>query len=273
MLVELRRLPLGDLMATVPRYVTTLTVAERPVLVAAAVPGAPMTVGYHRFLHTARPGRVGADLEMAGRWLRAFWSATEAQVTPLSWTAEVTEALSGRWDGHVLLAAARGRLATAESRLAGVRLARTAVHGDFWFGNLLQDGERVTGVIDWEAGSTSGWPLRDLARFALSYALYLDRHTRPGHRVLGHPGLRRSGDAPGVRYALLSTSWLSSAVRGFLAVGLHRLGLPSEHWYDVALTGLAEVAAFANDDDFAETHLRLLADLPAHPRRSGDRRP
>ena len=77
------------------------------------------------------------------------------------------------------------------------------MHGDFWFGNLLVAGDAVTGVVDWENGGVTGCPLRDLARFPLSYSLYLDRHTRPGHRVLGHRRLRRAGFGPGVRYALL----------------------------------------------------------------------
>ena len=90
------------------------------------------------------------------------------------------------------------------------------MHGDFWFGNLLVAGDAVTGVVDWENGGVTGCPLRDLARFPLSYSLYLDRHTRPGHRVLGHRGLRRDGFGAGVRYALLGSGWLPDLVRGFL---------------------------------------------------------
>ena len=60
------------------------------------------------------------------------------------------------------------------------------MHGDFWFGNLLTRDGVVSGVVDWEHAAAQGSPLRDAVRFVLSYSLYLDRHTRPGRRVLGH---------------------------------------------------------------------------------------
>ena len=41
---------------------------------------------------------------------------------------------------------------------------------------------RVSGVVDWEAGAHSGEPVRDLVRFALMYALYLDRARAPAGR-------------------------------------------------------------------------------------------
>jgi hypothetical protein len=69
-----------------------------------------------------------------------------------------------------------------------------------------------------------------------------------------------------VRYGLLGTSWLPGLVRGFLARGLEDLGLPRSLWYDVALTGIAEVAAHANDEAFGAGHLGLLATLPPRPR-------
>ncbi len=111
-----------------------------------------------------------------------------------------------------------------------------------------------------------------MARFALSYCLYLDRHTRPGHRVAGHPGLRRSGFGSGVRYGLLGTAWLPVLVRRFLADGLGDLGLPRGLWYDVALAGLGEIAAGANDEDFGADHLSLLASA-ADPTASGAEAP
>jgi len=143
------------------------------------------------------------------------------------------------------------------------------VHGDYWFGNVLLSGSTVSGVVDWEAGTLLGSPLRDLARFPLSYALYLDRHAGPGAPVSGHPGLRRSGFGAGIRYALLGSGWLPDAARRFLGDGLERLGVPRRFWYDVALTGLGEIAATANDDSFGSDHLGLLASLPDRPQARG----
>lgn len=267
MLVELRRMPLGALARTVPRYVESLSLEGLPVLVSTALPGRPMSLDYHTWRHTSRPMAVRRDLAAAAGWLTAFQNATARADAVHRWPDEVAEELSGRWDGHPDLPRALSRVALARRALADTKLPVCAVHGDFWFGNLLVDGSRVVGVVDWEAGSPKGCPLRDLARFALSYSLYVDRHTRPGRPVARHPGLRREGVAPGIRYALQGNGWLPDLVRGFLTVGLARLGAPTQAWYAVALAGIAEVAATANDEDFGAEHLTLLATLPGHARR------
>ncbi len=267
MLVALRRLPLGAVHATVPRYIESSGRDGWTVLVSTVLPGTPMSVDYHHWLHTARPSAVRSDLDRAAAWLHAFQEATAGPAAPLTWATDVADQLAGRWDGHPDLAAALERLAVAHEHLSPHASVTSAVHGDFWCGNVLVQGDEVSGVIDWEAGSPSGCPLRDRARFALSYCLYLDRHTRSGHRVAGHPGLRRSGFGNGVRYGLLGTAWLPVLVRRFLADGLGDLDLPRALWYDVALAGLGEIAAGANDEAFGADHLSLLASLPARPRR------
>jgi Phosphotransferase enzyme family len=265
-LVGLRRRPLGEVQDTAPRYVDSFQDGSTSVLVSSIVPGVPMSVGYHQWLHTARPALVRSDFRRAERWLRTFQRHTAGPATPLTWADAVREEVAGRWDGHPDLPLALGRLEVAADVLRGFGAPSSAVHGDFWFGNLLVTGDEVTGVIDWEAAAMSGCPLRDLARFALSYCLYLDRHTRPGHRVLGHPGLRRTSFGNGVRYGLLGTSWLSVTVRDFLGTGLADLGLRRGHWYAVAIAGLGEIAASANDETFGADHLGLLARLPTRPR-------
>ena len=269
MLVDLRRMCTGPLLGTFPRYVESVHVEERSALVSTALPGAPMSVGYHQWLHTARRSRVAADFRRAAAWLTAFQTDTQLGDRPMTWPTEVEDALRRRWDGHPCLDLALRRVQAARSHLEGRTAPTTAVHGDFWFGNLLVTGDAVTGVVDWENGAVTGSPLRDLARFPLSYSLYLDRHTRRGHRVLGHRGLRRDSFGAGVRYALLGSGWLPDLVRGFLQDGLRRLGLSPDRWYDVALVGLGEVAATANDEDFGSGHLTLLAGLPESPREPG----
>ena len=267
MLVALRRMRLESLGDTIPRYVQSRQVEGRPVLVSTALPGTPMSVAYHQWLHTARPRAVQRDFALAGDWLARFQAASAAGTGPVTWAADIADQLRGRWDGHPGLANALVRVEDAHRRLAEHQTVSCAVHGDFWFGNLLVTDGRITGVIDWESAEPEGSPLRDLARFALSYSLYLDRHTSPGSRVVGHPGLRRTGFGAGIGYALVGPGWMPRLVRSFLADGLVRLGIPADRWYDVALTGLGEVAASANDPDFGAGHLELLGRLPAHPRR------
>jgi hypothetical protein len=267
MLVDLRRRGLGEVAGTVPRYVASRRLAGRHAVISTAMPGRPMSVDYHGWWHTARPDSVHHDFATAEDWLSRFQAATASTPGPLTWPFEVGEALSRRWDGHPDLDRGLARVEKAAHEIAGSLGPRTAVHGDFWFGNLMVAGGKVVGVVDWEAAEPVGAPHRDLARFAISYSLYLDRHTRPGHRVIGHPGLRRAGTAPGLVHGLTGHGWYPRLVRGFLTTGLTRLGVPARGWYDVALCGVAEVAAQANDDRFAEDHLQVLAALPTHARR------
>ena len=81
----------------------------------------------------------------------------------------------------------------------------------------------------------------------------------------GHDGLRRGGFGAGIRYGLLEAGWLPDLVRLYLRTGIDALGLPPALWYGAALAGLGEIAATANDDEFAANHLELLADLPHWP--------
>lgn len=265
MLLDLREVSLGSIAATVPQYVDTLDSNGLPALVSTALHGTPMSIGYHHWRHTARPRLVAADFTVAGDWLRQFQTATAGERGRIEWAAEVGYQLRHRWPDHPQLEAALLRLASADRRLDVQQVARTMVHGDYWFGNLLLQDGAITGVVDWEGGGSNGWPLRDLVRFALSYCLYLDRHTRPGHRVLGHRGLRRTGFGAGISYGLLAEGWLPDLVRCYLREGLVSLGLPPQLWYSAALTGLGEVAALANDDEFGSNHLGLLARLPLGP--------
>lgn len=266
LLVGLRRLQLGPLAATVPRYVASPNLAGRTALVSTALAGRPMSVDYHRWRHTSHPRAVRCDFTRAAAWLAAFQSATSQEKAPVTWADDVAETLRRRWHPTPTRDAALSRLTLAGEHIAAYPSPVTAVHGDFWFGNLLVTASGISGVVDWESGALRGSPLRDLARFPLSYALYLDRHVRPGTSVPGHPGLRRNGFAPGIGFVLLGRGWLPDEVRRFLGDGLERLGLSRGLWYDVALVGLAEIAATANDPGFGRAHLELVASLPPRPR-------
>jgi aminoglycoside phosphotransferase (APT) family kinase protein len=253
---HVRRATPATLAETLPRVVDVLDFEGRPVAVASAVPGTPMTVSYMRARHTATRSRVARDLDALGAWLAAFQDATAAASMPLDMDAEVRLRLERRFSGEEL-GDALDRLAEIHGRLSGAAVPRTAVHGDLWFGNvLLQDG-RVAGVVDWEAGAAVGEPVRDLVRFALMYALYLDRRTRAGRKVRGHDGLRAGAWGAALGFALDGAGWFPDLFRGFLADGLRRLGAPPERWRDAALAGVAEVAALTDDPEFGREHLKL----------------
>jgi len=237
-LSELQDLLSPETAASVPRVAGRVEFDGRPALVMTAVPGAPMSTSYLRWRHTASPARVGEDFAALESWLVRFQAATERGTGQIDMDGGVTARLRKRFAAVDRLETHLGHLADVHERLQRSTTPRTAVHGDLWFGNLLVSEGRISGVVDWEAGALSGEPVRDLVRFALMYALYLDRRTRV--------------DGAG---------WFPDLFRGFLQRGLSRLGAPSERWRDAALAGIAEVAAFTDEDQFARFHFELFQRL------------
>ena len=116
-------------------------------------------------------------------------------------------------------------------------------------------------MVDWEAATVSGEPVRDLVRFANMYALYLDRGVRRGRPVPGHAGLYAGEWGAGIDYALYGDGWFPSLYRDFLQDGLTRLGVDPARWRDAGLAGIVEVAALTDHDDFARFHLDLFRRL------------
>ncbi|MCH5670802.1 phosphotransferase family protein [Streptomyces gilvus] len=250
-------LPLGETRPTVPAAVSLLHHLGRPALATTAMPGVPMLVAYHRPGHTARPAPVRADFTAAADWLAALQSATAGERAPLDLASGAAAVLDLRLDGE----RAKARLHALRRRLRRHTAPLTAVHGDFWPGNILLRGGRVSGVVDWEHARTAGNPLTDPARFVVAYCEYLDRRTRPGHPVPGHPGLVAGQPGAALAYALDGTGWYPRLVRGFLAAALRRLGLPPACGRDAVLAELAAVAAEATDPQFAHAQVQAFVRL------------
>jgi hypothetical protein len=260
-LAELAGLPLSGVEHTLPRPAGVFEADGMLAVAATVVPGVPMRTAYHAFRHLARPGPVRADFAAAQRWLTALQAGSKSGPEPISMTDGVAERIVERWPADPRAEALAGMLGQLTERLAAASVPRTVVHGDFWAGNLLMTGGEVTGVVDWASGEMRGDPLRDVARFALSYSLYLDRHTRPGRPVSGHPGLRADGWGAGIRYAIASEHWFGEVVREFVTSALVRLGGPAGLWRDVLYAGLGEIAVTADHPEFAVRHRDLLLDL------------
>ena len=256
-LLDVRAVLPERLRETIPEVVDLVDFEGRPAVVVSAVPGTPMTTSYYRWRHTASPVHVGADFAAVATWLAAVQGATAGTPAPLDMDGGVSAGLARRFADDPQLDADLERLADVHARLGRDTTPRTAVHGDLWFGNVLVADERVCGVVDWEAGSPSGEPVRDLVRFAHMYALYLDRNTRAGREVRGHPGLRAGGFGAGLVFALSGSGWFPELFRHFLRHGLARLGASPDNWRDAVLAGIAEVAALTDDHGFARRHLEL----------------
>jgi len=204
---------------------------------------------------------VRGDFAAAQDWLTALHTDSMAAAAPIALLDGAPEQIAARWPDDAQARALAERLGPLAARLSSAGTPRTVVHGDFWAGNLLVTADAVTGVVDWAAAELSGEPLRDVVRFALSYSLYLDRHTRPGRPVRGHPGLRADGWGAGIRYGMSGQGWYGEIVRDFVQGALVRLGGPAGLWRDALLAGLAEVAVTADHADFAAQHRELLLQL------------
>jgi len=254
MLAELADGRLGSLAHTVPRLVGLACFGGRRAAVTTALPGRPMTTAYARRGHTRDARKVATDFRAAGSWLAELQRRTAGDVAPLEMDAGVAARLHERFGGDL------EPLLAIHERLRRDRVPRTVVHGDFWCGNILLTEGSVSGVVDWEAATTRGEPARDLARFANMYALYLDLRAQRG-RVAGHPGLRAGSWGAGLEYAIDGSGWFPDLYRRFVADGLGRLGADGQSWRDVALSGVAEVAALADHDEFARRHLELFQRL------------
>ena len=227
-------------------------------LVMVACPGVPMAIDYHRWRHTSRPDPVRRDFSRADRWLRQLARRSVASGDPLGWA----DGIRARFGSE----AAGQRAATATQSIEG-ELGRpdrgALVHGDFWCGNILHTAGVVSGVVDWEHAVVGGDPVRDRVRFALSYSLYLDRHTRAGSPVRGHAGLRAGRWGAGIRYAVQGQGWYPELVADFVGDGLEATGRSRDLWRAAMLSGLAEIAVRSDHDGFARQHLELLGELVA----------
>jgi hypothetical protein len=252
-------------LAGVPRILGSVEFGGRPGIVMTAVAGVPMRTAYLGWRHTARRSNVAADFATVERWVTEFQRTTAQGWAPLDMDTGVTSRLTERYadyDGVDGCLETFGEICT---RLHEHRTARTAVHGDLWAANVVLAGGNVSGIVDWEAATRSGEPARDLIRFAHMYALFLDRRTRSGRRVAGHRVLRAGDWGAAVTYALEGTGWFPELFRQFLQRNLVRLGAPASIWRDLALAGIAEVAALADNGEYARLHLDLFHRLTSRP--------
>lgn len=260
-LLRIERLDPARVGDTVPRCLELRHGAGHAALVMTARPGVPLLVGYHRWRHTARPTLVARDFSCAQGWLRRAAQVTLAPA-PREEQPDWATLLRHRWPGERVAEQVAMEVGRLSERL-WLDGAGGICHGDFWCGNVLRSGEAASGVVDWELATFGGDPLRDRVRFALSYSLYLDRHTARGRPVKGHRGLVAGRWGDGIRYLLGTEGWYPHLVRAFVEDGLAGSGRSPALWRDALLLGLAEIAALSDHDGFGRDHLELFAELAA----------
>lgn len=243
---------------TAPRCLELRDVPLGTALVMTARAGVPMAIDYHRWRHNSHPERVRRDFARADRWLSRLARRRGSPGVPMAWA----DGIRTRFGSDVVAERAAMATRSIADELEHSDLV-AVVHGDFWCGNILQTAGVVSGVVDWEHAVVGGDPVRDRVRFALSYSLYLDRHTRAGSAVHGHAGLRAGPWGAGIRYAVQGQGWYPELVAGFVGDGLGASGRSRALWRAAMLSGLAEIAVSSDHDGFARAHLELLGELVA----------
>ncbi|MEO6205636.1 MAG: phosphotransferase, partial [Mycobacteriales bacterium] len=230
------------------------------VLWLSAVPGRPLLMEYLSAAHLRRRAAVTADFARAATWLDDLHAQTRdgrLSLRELTGSLEAAFApLEGAGPAVVsLLDEARESLA----RWCPSGVPATAVHGDFWMGNLLVDRHRVTGVVDLELSAPRGLPMLDVLKLPLSYSLYLDAAGRVRPRAGEWPHLS------GFQEVFLGTGYLARSAEAFVRGRLHRLGIPHEALRAFLPLVLAQQHQLQRHDPVASVgYLQLLRTLARH---------
>jgi len=254
MLVEIRRLELGRLRATVPRFVQLCEQDGRMVLVASALPGRSLTGAFCGAVAIAHRRCRPAELGVTGAWLALFQEATQRGSGSVDMLpSELVDSLdlrsreSGEGSHDARDVAERAR--RVQELLTRHDAPRSAVHGSFRAGHVLVDapGGQVSGVLGWRRAATRGEPLVDVGRFAVTHTGHRGSRAVPGATVLAGRGAH------------------AEQARRFIKDGLVRLGLPDTLWYPVAWAATASLLAEVDADlgpRGAAVITRLLARTP-----------
>jgi aminoglycoside phosphotransferase len=114
-------------------------------------------------LHRLTRSEVDADAGKLAAWVDDPLSALERNLgrsgRPERWKVRALECLR----------------AELHEELLGRRIATSWIHADYSPGNILVDGDVVTGIVDWELATTEDIPALDLMQLVLSSSMLVRR--------------------------------------------------------------------------------------------------
>jgi len=188
--VVLRRLEVnGAVCAKVPRPVIEGLAGGLRFFVQGHLPGSALAA-------SLRPDNRAGYLAQVEAFLRGL-NCDPSDPVPIA-----IDSLQGAWVGqpmvpfvlqHIDDPALRARTRDLiDGALRGARGRLGVVHGDFGASNILVEGERLTGVIDWEASHDHGLPVLD----SFNYLDATHRHCNPGLEIADTLPLLASGEWP-----------------------------------------------------------------------------
>jgi hypothetical protein len=162
---------LGDWCRLLPAPVAQGHVSGRPFIVERALPG---VAGTDLVSDQDRDRLLLAAADSIARLHRATTvSRTVDDVLLGRWVdnpVNVVRAMTARRPRALRYDAALDRLSVRlRAGLATREVATCVVHGDYWSGNLLAttDGSAITGIVDWDQGSSAEVPWQDILHLLL----------------------------------------------------------------------------------------------------------
>jgi hypothetical protein len=202
-----------------------------PRLLASSRDGNPVWT-LEQVLEGRRPARLGVTLRRDAVDFAAAMPPAAADSAP-----PIIEDLALVLPRHAAALRAVGGRAFAAVR---DELPTVAVHGDFWTGNLLTAGRRLTGVVDWDAFRSSGPAGVDLLHLVASEDRH--RHGRGiGAEVLLKPWTSEEFASAAAPY------WCAMGVRPTARV-LDALGVV--WWLQQVASTLVRTPSHAADDEW-----------------------
>ena len=211
--------------------------------------------------------RWSLESALPGRRPRAVTPALAGQVAAFVAALPRTDAaVDLTADAATVVAAAPSDARGVQALVERLRTAPPAGqgvlrHGDLWSGNLLADGDALTGVVDWDAWSPAGVPAVDLL-----HLLGTEERLRT-RASLGEVWLRAPWDAPGF-VALVRRHWPDwgddPAARA--AVG-------AAWWLGQVAADLRRNAALAHDPRWVGRNIQAVTATAPDPVGSGAGRP
>ena len=163
----------SSLAAQIPRHLASGEVAGRPYLIQSGLGGEAQA-------KLLRSGPISGAVSSVGAGMDALITLTQLKAGPAAQPPARWNSIEGvpEAGGDTDLQAALTRL---DAALVGRRFV---VHGDFWPTNLFfGGGSRLTGIIDWEFGSTSAPYPSDVAWYLINAAYLLNRRDRPSATI------------------------------------------------------------------------------------------
>ena len=230
---------LQGISGTAPRALGLMEYRSHVVLMEECLPGIPLKNLLRRHQRNTME-EAHKDLSIALNWLHQFQQETWKDTRVFHGAESVRsafEVVEHIYPDFALPVDFIESLCLIAQEFQGLEISRTGCHGDFWPGNCLMDGSRIS-IIDWEHFSEAQFPFTDAFVFLTTYA-----RTYPWKGW--HWGTRQVA----FRRSFLENNWLSLAVKTAAQDYFRMIQIPERSMHLFYSLFLAEMSCSSSDLD------------------------